>query len=155
MKAYEWYERGIQASDPIDAFSNFWRGFNNLYAPMRTRNESETETIQTLLQNSICEERASHLLSAHASCIDYLLSEPVINMRDNGKDTAPNIAAFMVATSSLVKLKEVVIVVYQVRCNLEHGQKSPSRMRDVHLCQCAAPIIAELIDIMKHNNSLG
>lgn len=153
MKAHEWYERGNQASDPIEAFSNFWLGFNNLYNPMRK--SKEREKIQTLLQNSICEERASHLLSAHASCIDYLLSEPVINMRYNGKDTASNIAAFKVATSSLVKLKEVVMVVYQVRCNLVHGQKSPSRERDVHLCQCAAPIIAELIDIMKHNNSLG
>ena len=144
VKAHEWYERGNQASDPIDAFSNFWRGFNNLYAPMRKKNEREK--IQAFLQNSICEERASHLLSTHADCIDYLLSEPVINMQGNGKDTAPNITAFKEATSSLVKFKEVIMVVYQVRCNLEHGQKSPSRVRDVLLCQCATPIIAALIE---------
>jgi hypothetical protein len=144
VKAHEWHQRGKKTSDPIDAFSNFWHGFNNLYAPMRKRNEREK--IQTFLQDSICEERASHLLSTHAGCIDYLLSEPVIDMRGNGKDTAPNIAAFKAATSYLVKLKEVVMVVYQVRCNLVHGQKSPNRPRDVLLCQCATPIIAALIE---------
>lgn len=143
MKAHEWHERGNQASDPIDAFSNFWRGFNNLY--FQAGNSRERKKIWTFLQNSICEERASYILSAHAGCVNYLVSEPVIGMGGNGSDTAPNIAAFKAATSSLVKLKEVVMVIYQIRCNLEHGQKSPRRERDVQLCRCAAPIIAALI----------
>lgn len=47
-------------------------------------------------------------------------------MRGNGKDTTPYIHAFEFATDALAKLKEIFMVIYQVRCNLEHGQKSPS-----------------------------
>lgn len=143
MKSHEWHERGSQASDPIDAFSSFWRGFNNLYFSIGTG--QEREKIRTFLQLHISEERASQMLSTNVGCVDYLLSEPVADMRGNGKDTSPNIEAFNAATSSLAKLEQVIMVVYQVRCNLEHGQKSPNRDRDVQLCQCSAPIISALI----------
>jgi len=149
VKAHEWYTRGIETSDPIEAFTNFWRGFNSLYATIGKGDERKK--IQAFLQNSICEVGALHLLSTHAGCIDYLLSEPVINMRDNVKSTAPNITAFKAASNPLVKLKEVVMLIYQVRCNLEHGQKSPSRERDVLLCHYAARIIAALIDMKLTN----
>jgi hypothetical protein len=31
MKAQEWLERGDQRDDPVEMFSNYWRGFNNLF----------------------------------------------------------------------------------------------------------------------------
>jgi hypothetical protein len=66
-------------------------------------------------------------------------------MRGNGKDTTPNIQAFNAAADSTTRLEELFMVIYQVRCNLEHGQKSPSRERDLLLCECAAPIVAGTI----------
>ena len=66
-------------------------------------------------------------------------------MRGKGRDTAPNMEAFNTAADSMRKLDELFMVIYQVRCNLEHGQKSPNRGRDVLLYQCAAPIVAEVI----------
>jgi hypothetical protein len=144
MKAREWHERGARAEDPFDALSNFWRGFNNLF--FTAGNGAERQKITAFLQGNVSEAGAVRLLSEYADCVDYLLSEPVIDMRGNGKDTAPNIAAFKAATTSLEKLEHVLMVVYQVRCNLEHGQKSPNRERDAELCRRSAPIIAALVE---------
>ena len=143
MKAREWLGRGIKEIDPIDAFSNFWRGFNSLFFGASQGNERDK--IKTFLDQSISEADAKTILQDYASEVFYLLSQPVIDMRGNGRNTAENIQAFTTATSSLVKLQEVFMIIYQVRCNLEHGQKSPSRERDIQLCQCASPLVAHVV----------
>jgi hypothetical protein len=145
VKAHEWYERGKQAADPIDSLANFWRGFNNLYSS--TSKGKERKRIKLFLRNSVTKAEAERLLVAEAASVDVLLSRPVNDMRGNGSDTAPNIGAFNVATDSIVKLQELFMVVYQVRCNLEHGQKSPSRDRDMRLCEAAALIVAAVLDL--------
>jgi len=146
VKAREWHERGKQAADPIDALASFWRGFNNLYYAVS--NGQEREKIKLFLRNNVNEAKAQQLLASHAAQVNYLLSEPVIDMRGNGKDTAPHVEAFNAAPDSLTKLQEVFMVIYQVRCNLEHGQKSPNRNRDVHLCECAALLVAGVIELV-------
>lgn len=145
MKAREWHDRGKQAHDPIDALSNFWRGFNNLYFPLGAG--QERDKIRLFLSERIAEANAQELLTAHAVGVDYLLSQPVIDMRGNGRDTMPNIQAFHAAMDSLTRLQELFMVIYQVRCNLEHGQKSPRRERDIQLCQSAFPIVADVVKL--------
>jgi hypothetical protein len=142
MKANEWHQRGTEATDPIEAFSNFWRAFNHLF--FAASNGPEREKIIAFLRATIAEDKAAHLLESNADCVTYLLSEPIIDMRGNGRDTAPNAAAYSAATGALDELEQVILTIYQVRCNLEHGQKSPSRERDIQLCKCAAPIVAAL-----------
>jgi hypothetical protein len=85
------------------------------------------------------------MLRVYGSEIDYLVSQPVLDMRGNGRDTATNIQSFMEASDSLSKIKELFMIVYQVRCNLEHGQKSPGRQRDINLCQCSSPLVAHVV----------
>ena len=143
MKAREWLERGIQEDDPIDSFSNYWRGFNNLY--FGVGNGPERNKIREFLSQNIAEVDADAILQSHANEISYLLSQPVIDMRGNGRDTAGNIQAFNNENNPLVKLQEVFMVIYQVRCNLEHGQKSPNRDRDIQLCQNASPLVGNII----------
>lgn len=145
MKAREWYERGQQAVAPIDAMSNYWRGFNNLFFP--TQGHTEREKIKRFLAEKLSLAQASEILNKYNSEINYLLSQPVIDMRGNGSDTDHNIQAFQSATDVLDKLIEVFMVIYQVRCNLEHGQKSPYRDRDQELCRCASPVIAHIVNI--------
>ncbi len=143
MKASEWLERGNQEIDPIDSFSNYWRGFNNLY--FGVANGPERDKIRVFLCRNISEENADTILQSHANEISYLLSQPVIDMRGNGRDTAGNIQAFNNENNSLLKLQEVFMIIYQVRCNLEHGQKSPNRDRDILLCQNASPLVGDII----------
>ena len=143
MKALEWYDAGTKAIDPIEKFTNFWRGFNYLF--FRECGRDERRKIRSFLGRMLDETAAQKLLALHETQIDYLLSQPVVDMRGNGKDTRKNIDAFNSATSSMRKVEESFMVIYQVRCNLEHGQKSPSSARDVRLCECAAPIVAQVI----------
>lgn len=144
MKAREWLERGKKLADPIDAFSSYWRGFNNLFSSIG--HGQERDQIKSYVGARITSEQSQEILDTNAANIDYLLSQPVIDMRGNGKDTSPNIQAFNIAVDSKAKLSELFMVIYQVRCNLEHGQKSPSRDRDVRLCACAAPVISYVLE---------
>ena len=78
--------------------------------------------------------------------IVYLLSQPVIDMRGNGRDTQSDIDLFETSESRLRKLEAVFMVIYQVRCNLEHGQKSPSRERDNTLCIHSSSIVTKVLN---------
>ena len=143
MKAHEWHDRGTTSNDPIDAFANFWRGFNNLFAAQGKA--QEREKIRAFIQASVTEDRAADILESAKHSVNYLLSEPVVDMRGNNKDTAGNVAAYGTATTERAKLEELAMIIYQVRCNLEHGQKSPNRQRDVQLCASSSPIIAAIV----------
>jgi hypothetical protein len=144
VKAREWLERGKQMSDPIDAFSSHWRGFNNLFSSVG--HGQERDRIKSYLAANISPEQAQEVLDSNTDQVAYLLSQPVIDMRGNGKDTSLNIEAFGGAADTKAKLSELFMAIYQVRCNLEHGQKSPSRDRDVQLCACAAPIVSYVLE---------
>jgi hypothetical protein len=143
MQAREWLNRGKAAQSPIDAFTDYWRGFNNLYGP--TQGTTELARLRAFLAASVSSAVAAPILADHPEQVAYLLSQPVIDMRGNGRDTAAAIAAFSLAADAQAKLCELFAVIYQVRCNLEHGQKSPTVDRDVRLCECSAPIVAAVV----------
>ncbi|PID46050.1 MAG: hypothetical protein CSB47_05915 [Proteobacteria bacterium] len=145
MKAQEWLERGRRSEDPFDAFSNFWRGFNNLYAGRGVR-ESEKNLISMFLDKHVSDEDAQYLLDTYTKEIASLTDKPVTDMRGNGRDTSNFIAKFKQSETAVEKLIALFKIIYQVRCNLEHGQKSPSRERDKNLCLHAGPIIAEIVE---------
>ncbi|WP_279156738.1 hypothetical protein [Obesumbacterium proteus] len=143
MKAQEWLDRGHATSDPIDAFSNYYKGLNNLFSSITSG--SERDKIKKLIQDKIPEKNASQILEAHSKNVNFLLSTPVIDMRGNGKDTSEYIASYNSAKDDIEKLKNIFMVIYQIRCNLEHGQKSPSRERDISLCQNTLPLLDSVI----------
>lgn len=144
MKAQEWLQKSLETEDPIDGFSNLWRAFNNLYYPVNGAHERTK--ILRFLEESVDEELAADLLTEHEDEVRYLLGDPVIDMRGNGRNTAQHIEAFQLGDTYLDKLKELFMIIYQVRCNLEHGQKSPSRDRDVELCRSARPIVEWIVE---------
>ena len=149
MKARKWLERGMITTDPVEAFSCFWRGFNNLFSS--AGNGQERELIRAFLTNNLTGIQAHEILMSNAESVGILLSKPVIDMRRNGKDSAPYIHAFNTAIDPQTKVQELFMIIYQVRCNLEHGQKSPTNERDIQLCKCAAPIIAHVIESQASN----
>lgn len=144
MKAREWLQRSCEAEDPIDEFSHAWRAFNHLYFPVNGQNERDK--IRRYLKDSVDEIMAERLLQKHEDEIDYLTVEPVIDMRGNGRDTARYIEGFEGEGEAVGKVQEIFMIIYQVRCNLEHGQKSPSRERDVELCRSACPLVQRVVD---------
>jgi len=144
VKAKEWLERGRASSTPIDAFSNFWRGFNSLYAEV-TKKGDERSRIRAFLKSNVSADLATQTIDAHPQALDYLISQPVKDMRGNGKDTTSNIDAFAAAKSPQEKICELFMIIYQVRCNLEHGQKSPNRARDIELCRYSSLFVADVV----------
>lgn len=48
--------------------------------------------------------------------------------------------------TAVEKLVALFMVIYQVRCNFEHGQKSPSSNRDQDHCRVACRFVAALVD---------
>jgi hypothetical protein len=143
MVAREWLKRGQSAKPPIDAFTDFWRGLNSLYSAYA--GATEVAKIRAFLSARVSSAAAAKMLSSHPQDVTYLLSQPVIDMRGNGRDTAVAIAAFHASDNSQEKLCELFAVIYQVRCNLEHGQKSPNVERDLRLCECSAPMVEAVV----------
>lgn len=143
MPAREWLERGMLAQSPIDALTDFWRGFNNLYG--HTAGATELKRLQAFLTAKVSGLTATAILATQSDRIAYLISQPIIDMRGTGRNTADSIAVFHASGDPQVKLCAVFAMIYQVRCNLEHGQKSPTVDRDVRLCECSAPIVAAVI----------
>lgn len=143
MSVREWLQRGASADSPIDAFTDFWRGFNNLYG--HTHDGAEIERIRAFLRARISSKDAASILASHPKQVAYLLSQPVIDMRGNGRSSAAAITAFHATDDVQTKLCELFAVIYLVRCNLEHGQKSPSTDRDIRLCESSAPLVAAVV----------
>lgn len=141
MRAREWLECGEAASNVFDELSNYWRGFNNLFAGRG----AERKLISAFVSTRLSEKFAQELLDAYAAEADVLLSQPIIDMRNNGRDTSQYISDFAKATAAIERLVALSMVIYQIRCNLEHGQKSPSRARDEALCKSACPFIAGIV----------
>lgn len=91
MVAREWLKRGQSAKPPIDAFTDFWRGLNSLYSAYA--GATEVAKIRAFLSARVSSAAAAKMLSSHPQDVTYLLSQPVIDMRGNGRDTAVAIAA--------------------------------------------------------------
>ena len=144
MKAREWLNRGLERNDPIDVLTDAWRGFNHLF--YSETGHSERDKINSYLSTNVSEEVAQELIAGHQTEIAYLVSQPVIDMRGNGRDTEESINEFNNSGSNLERLKAIFKIIYQVRCNLEHGQKSPTRERDIELCSSSWPLVAEVVD---------
>lgn len=144
MKAREWLNRELERNDPIDLLSDAWRGFNNLF--YSETGHTERDKINSYLSTNVSEKVAQELIEGHKTEIAYLVSQPVIDMRGNGRSTEESINEFNTSGSNLEKLKALFKIIYQVRCNLEHGQKSPTRERDIKLCTSSWPLVAEIVD---------
>jgi hypothetical protein len=145
LKATEWLSRGNQSLDPFDALSNYWRAFNGLFAG----NGRERDLISRFLQQHIDESFARTLIQEQIINVKVLIKQPVIDMRGNARNTSIYMRQFQLARAELDKLVALFMIIYQVRCNFEHGQKSPSHKRDRSLCIAAGPIVAAVVEHSK------
>jgi len=145
LKAEEWFKRGHEANNPLDAFNHFWVAFNNLYSSQNGR--FEPQKIKNYLSSHVSEDVALELLERHSDKIDFLISQPVKHIPENGQDTQGHVDAYTGSENPIDKLKSIFMIIYQIRCNLIHGQKSPSRERDVELCNNSCGILSAVIEL--------
>ena len=143
MKAKKWIERANARRDPIDKFRDLWVAFNNQYAAY---SGNQREKIERYIDDRVSEEIALGILDDQSDQIEFLLSRPVIDMRSNGRNTQHLINAFRSSKDAVEKLKSILLIAYQVRCNLVHGQKSPDRNRDRNLCECSGAVLSTVLN---------
>jgi|GEM_PF-2461267 len=144
MKADEWYATATKHTDAFSRFYFLWLSFNNLYASYYHRDERRA--IQNLLDNELDEKQSVSIITNSRNQIKTLTDRPVLDMRDGLDRTSIFVHSFNNARSYKSKIKELFMIIYQVRCNLFHGQKSPSRQRDQQLCEASAHFVELLLE---------
>jgi hypothetical protein len=78
-------------------------------------------------------------------------------MRMSGRSTEYEIDEFESSSDPVKRISKVFRVIYQVRCNLEHGDKLPSNHRDVKLVASSLPIVKSILEfaLSQHEMSQG
>jgi hypothetical protein len=139
----EWYKLAAGAQRIPDSlhfrFLALWVAFNGLYSLWFPRAHSDKAQVQSF--GNWPPARAAHAKAvsgsdpAYREAIEILGEKGVFNFltKETERVTDPN------------DLRQVVLLVYRVRCNLFHGRKAPSNPRDLLLVKAAHVIVSELM----------
>ena len=119
--------------------------------------------------NALYALRFDHLDGDHTQLRQFADWDPVLEAHRRGLDrhvyrrAVENLAAYGVYnyrrdTTIVVPepytSRDVLDAIYQIRCNLFHGRKSPSSLRDARLVQSACRIIVHLVNSLLADDSI-
>lgn len=136
------------------SFLRLWSAFNCIYGEQTGRDELEkaTQAVQRFLSEAV----ASRILERTRPNADALLTLPPGDMRKDAADpdfrkkTEAHTSKYgnpdLPARDSLAGL---VGVIYQVRCNLLHGDKDPDEARDLGLVSHCVGISQVLVPALE------
>lgn len=125
------------------------------YSTMFEGPGDQRATLIAAITESISNEFASAMLDKIDSEINYLQQNPVGDLRF--EDTDPRFTrngrrdiefAIDKKIEPSTRLAHLVCVVYQVRCNLEHGHKTLTTPRSQHLFKIGNDIISMVIQAL-------
>lgn len=116
-------------------FSAHWMAFNAIYGG--EPDNRERARVIACIRRAFSEKAALRVLRKVTASIDRILLVPPGNLLLNRYDPAFRAASARYAAlyrnrreSSVTRLAAVAAVLYQVRCNLIHGDKDPDVERD-------------------------
>lgn len=133
--ALDWYKYGLERND--DFFSRFimhWIAFNWLYAECESG--TEREDIRSFCRNNAVKMRSYDAFATEA--IKVFLEAPVVDSRNGIR---PYHEKQFQRVKNDHSITDLMLTMYQVRCNLFHGSKSIYRERDVALVRASAEIL--------------
>lgn len=141
-----WYNKAEAAGDPYDRFVCLWFAFNALY----------NEFLQGSERNAIGELIYSNRYNFSNTEIKDILKTPyaeffkqriIRDCRGSGRDTSESAAVSKSSDSSQKKkLNHLLRILYQVRCNLFHGNKLFGRDSDDQVVSNAAHALAGIMN---------
>jgi hypothetical protein len=137
----EWYALATQdGSVPSTSFFRFlalWVAFNGLYSLKFPKARTETAQVRSFGNWHKAKRAHTDALkqSRYRAAVDVLREKGVFNF----------LARKFEHLSDERDLGQVIALVYRVRCNLFHGRKVPSDLRDRRLVEAARVIVAELL----------
>lgn len=128
--ARQWFERAISFDDVYDKFICVYIVLNYYYGGMRKKDESERDCMVRCAED-LCKE--FHINPFDCDVSEYKKS-PVHDMRYAEK-------CYPVEN----KRTDLFSAIYQVRCNLFHGNKTLNGLRDIKLVEQGADVLIELL----------
>lgn len=142
--AKAWYNKAKTEHDCFDRFVYQWFAFNILYSPYFDDNERRA------IKNYIHDNWRSivHLEDLlDSEQVNYFKQRIIRNCRlDSSNDTAEYAARLKSERNSLkYRLIALMMILYQVRCNLFHGNKLFTSESDQEVVDNAASVMQEVL----------
>ena len=139
----EWYALATQGHRVPDTsffrFLTLWVAFNGLYSLTFPDAKTEIAQVRSFGNWSKAKEAHSGALSPEQSgyraALGVLRERGIFNFLTNKVEHL----------ADEKDLSQVIELVYRVRCNLFHGRKVPSNLRDRKVVEAARVIVAELM----------
>lgn len=139
-----WYRLSIgdeiDQANPFFRFVAAWVAFNAFYSSRMHKESGDWEKIKAFARVSEVADQHGKLLKTHVeyrNAVEVLRKKNVRDLR-NGRDRK---------IQDIDDFGQVASCLYQVRCNLFHGGKSPTNVRDRDLVDAAYLIISHFLRI--------
>ena len=139
---WEWYGiahgKRIGQTDPVFRFVALWIAFNALYQSKLPGVDGDRSQISEFSKNEEVNNEHQCLIqreSKYRKAIEVIKNKGVFNIKYKKQETIRNERNF----------QEVAICLYQIRCNLFHGGKTPSNIRDIELIKAACKILSMIL----------
>jgi hypothetical protein len=144
--AQSWFAKATEQVDEIDRFVALWFAFNAVYNDFSpTSNASERQAIDAFVYagNNGLEGRViNRILGSPAA--RFFERRIIRDVRGGARDTAED--AIILGSRERPprrRLKALFMILYQVRCNLFHGDKLYGRDSDHEVVRNAANVLME------------
>ena len=132
-------------------FPRYWMAFNALYKIVRQKGDSEEKAVGEVILRYFSNEEANDCLKKIRWHIRDLTRLPPGDDRldpknpDYRKKSTDQAVIVNGNDDPKVRLSSLMKIVYQVRCNLLHGSKDPTVLRDYDLINCCTPILEVVV----------
>lgn len=146
----------IRVASPADwkEFSQIWIAFNAIYGG--ESGSRERSRVMSCIRRNFSERAALRVLRSVSQSVDRILKIPPGNMQLDQHDHNFRAASQRCAAlyrnkneTSISRLAAVGGVIYQVRCNLIHGDKDPDEARDRMLISESLTVLRSLVPALE------
>ncbi len=131
----DWIKKGENEQEDVNKFICYWIAFNCYYVAVTT--ETERTAIKMIIQDSDTKEIFNRVYKQYKNEFDKILSLKSIKDERPKKNNQVKI--------EVVDLSTVMWCLYQVRCNLFHGNKGLNSKRDKEILSITTPILRYLV----------
>jgi hypothetical protein len=148
-----WFGKAKNENDEVNKFIFLWISLNALYNEYYVRDEKKAikdfikkKYIDTITQKN---EIESILNDENVS---FFKERIIRNMRNITKSTMENAARLKNTTlSSPERLQELLMILYQIRCNLFHGEKWCDNTTDDNIVKKGMEILLKILEVYMDN----
>lgn len=145
--ALQWYKYGLENNkDFISRFMMRWVAFNWMYC--QCGNKSERQNIKSFCWKRENQEKLELYDPFETDAIEIFKKQAVWSKGGQASDDDPEELWKSIRDgrgNSTKRAIDLLLIIYQVRCNLFHGSKSPDDDRDMALVEASAEIMGEYL----------